>query len=105
TVESLLEAKKIEGITVLASGGIRDAYDVVKALALGAKAVGLSGFFLKLVTKYPIDLAIEMIEEFLEDIKKIMAILDAKTIHDLKNKPLLYSETLINFINQRNQSL
>lgn len=98
TVESLLEAKKIDGLTILASGGIRDAFDVVKALALGASMVGLSGFFLKLVTSTPIDDAITIITEFLEDIKKIMAILDAKTIHDLRSKRLLFSEKLKPFL-------
>ena len=101
TVESLIEANHVNGATILASGGIRDAYDVCKALALGASAVGLSGYFLKLVTNYPIEEAIKKVEEFLEDIKKIMAILDAKTVHDLRNKRLIYSERLLNFMHQR----
>lgn len=98
TVESLLEAKNVQDLTILASGGIRDAFDVVKALALGASAVGLSGFFLKLVTRYPFNEAIEIVSEFLEDIKKIMAILDAKTIHDLRSKKILFSEKLTHFL-------
>ena len=37
--------------TVLASGGIQDALDVTKSIALGASAAGLAGFFLKSLTR------------------------------------------------------
>jgi isopentenyl-diphosphate Delta-isomerase len=45
TVESLLEARGL-GLTMLATGGVRSPLDVVKALRLGAHAVGMSGLVL-----------------------------------------------------------
>jgi isopentenyl-diphosphate delta-isomerase len=101
TVESLLEAKDIKDVHILASGGIRDPYDVVKALALGAEMVGLSGYFLKLVHDNDLDEAIEKTKTFIESIRMIMAVLNVKHIKDLRHLPLIYSPSLINFINQR----
>lgn len=101
TVESLLEAKDISDIHIFASGGVRDPYDVVKALALGAEMVGLSGYFLKLVHDYDIDEAIDITRSFIEAIKMIMAVLNAKDFEQLKQRPLIFSPSLMNFINQR----
>ena len=48
TVESLLESSAYQdSLNVFASGGVRTPLDVVKSLALGAKAVGMSRPFFK----------------------------------------------------------
>lgn len=103
TVESLLDSKAldVDNLTIFASGGIRGAYDIVKALALGATMVGLSGYFLKLVHTYPLDEAIHHTKTLIEDVKHIMTILNAQSIEHLKEKPLLFSSDLIAFMNQR----
>ena len=101
TVESLLEAKDIPGVHIFASGGIRDAYDVVKALALGADMVGLSGYFLKLVMHHTLEDAISQTKEMIETIQSIMAVLNCESLSQLKMLPLIYSEKLISFMNQR----
>lgn len=107
TVESLLDAslRSFKDINIFASGGIRGAYDIVKALALGADMVGLSGFFLKLVQNYTIEEAIERTQTLIEDVKNIMAILNAQTIEMLRKKPRLLSRDLISFIEQRKNSM
>lgn len=103
TVESLLDLKMNPNpdVEVFASGGIRGAYDIVKALALGAKMVGLSGYFLKLVQNESLENAIQATKLLIEDIKNIMAVLNAQSIEALRKKPLLYSSDLIHFMNQR----
>lgn len=100
TVESLLEAKS-SPLTVFASGGVRGAFDVVKALALGAKMVGLSGYFLKLVQHHTLDEAIAITDQFLKDIRLIMAILNAPNLTALREKTLVFEGSLQQFINQR----
>ena len=102
TVESLLEAKHLD-VCVLASGGVRNAYDVVKCLALGAKMVGLSRFFLDVVVEYPLEEAILRTKQFLTDIKHLMVILQCQTIADLRKKPLLFDPLLLSFMHQRQQ--
>lgn len=102
TVESLLEANTVSDVEILASGGIRNPYDVVKALALGARSVGMSKYFLELVVNNNYEDAINKFNEFIEDVKTIMTILGVSTIKDLKNLELIFSNSLINYIKQRN---
>lgn len=46
TVQSLVNAQQVAGLTVFGSGGVRHPLDVVKCLVLGARAVGVSGVML-----------------------------------------------------------
>jgi isopentenyl-diphosphate Delta-isomerase len=103
TVESLLDIKHLQ-MTTFASGGIRGAYDIVKALALGAKMVGLSRYFLEIVTKNDLEEAIKLTKQLLEDIKMIMAVLNTRSLDALQHKPLLFDQKLITFIEQRKKS-
>src|SRR5690606_18650009 len=48
TAVAIVEAKKAFPGIILASGGIRNAQEAVKAFLLGADAVGLAGSFLQL---------------------------------------------------------
>jgi isopentenyl-diphosphate delta-isomerase len=94
TVESLLEAQKVKDIYVIASGGIRHGLDVVKALALGAQYVGLSGYFLKLVSEYDHDQAVKKVEHLIQEIKTAMVILGAKTTQELITKSFFIGDLL-----------
>ncbi len=101
TVESLLEAREVDGMTVLASGGVRHAYDVVKALALGAKAVGMSRFFLECARETSLATAVTRVETMLMDVKKIMAVLDCQTVDALPRVAMIFSGELASFMRQR----
>jgi len=101
TVESLLDTRDVTDVDILASGGVRNAYDVIKALSFGAKAVGLSRYFLKLVIDYDLEQASAILETFIEDLKKITALLGVSTIAGLKGLPKLYDRSLLDFIDQR----
>lgn len=97
TVESLLEAKNVTGLHYLASGGIRNPMDVIKALALGAKAVGLSGYFLHLVTNHDHDQCVKIFAQFLLEMKTIMLVLGAKNISDLTMKTMIFSDKFAHY--------
>lgn len=94
TVESLIQAQQVPGIEYFASGGIRNPLDVIKSLALGAKAVGLSGYFLQLVKQHDHEKAIEIFDQFILELKTIMLILGAKKVEDLQTKSLIFSNHL-----------
>lgn len=80
TVNSLINAKEYN-INVLASGGIRNALDIFKALSLGAKAVGLSKYFLNL-TKLPYkQIDIEM-NKLINDLKMLFLIYNKQSMND-----------------------
>ncbi|MDY0277341.1 MAG: type 2 isopentenyl-diphosphate Delta-isomerase [Acholeplasma sp.] len=83
TVQSLLNAKEVN-VNVYASGGIRNALDVFKALFLGAKAVGLSKYFLSL-TDLDDQSAFDKINELIDNLKKCFVIFGVKNLNDLEN--------------------
>jgi isopentenyl-diphosphate delta-isomerase len=83
TIESLLAAKPFTKLQIIASGGIRQPLDVIKSLVLGAKMVGLSGYFLHLMNQHTDEEAIVMIKAFVEELRLIMLLLGKTTIASL----------------------
>lgn len=77
------------GMTVLASGGVRNPLDVVKALALGANAVGISGHFLQVLNASGENGLIAEINSWKSQVRSLMALLGAKTVADLQRTDLL----------------
>ena len=89
---SLLEAQDyIDKLNVLASGGIKTALDIVKCLSLGAKACGMSAYFLNLIMNNDLETAISKVNNLAEEIKVLMTIFDAKNIKALKKLDLIIS--------------
>ncbi|MDT3982314.1 type 2 isopentenyl-diphosphate Delta-isomerase, partial [Staphylococcus ureilyticus] len=103
TVESLLESTAYQkDMNILASGGVRSPLDAVKCLALGASAVGMSRPFLNQVENYGITETLNYTEQFTEHMRKIMTMLNAPTINDLKRAKLIFGPRLQSWIEQRN---
>jgi isopentenyl-diphosphate delta-isomerase len=94
TVQSLINAKNYPQAQIVASGGIRTPLDVVKSLALGAKIVGLSGYFLHLVKDHTHEEAVEKLNQFIEEMKMIMLVLGKKNILALKEAELMIPPSL-----------
>lgn len=69
---------------VFASGGVRTPLDVVRALKLGASAVGVAGEFLHTLTCGGQDALVEQIEDWKTQIRAIMALLGCKNVADLR---------------------
>ncbi|MGT2772470.1 type 2 isopentenyl-diphosphate Delta-isomerase [Streptococcus marimammalium] len=85
TVQTLLNCQHLFGdVEILASGGVRHPLDMVKAMVLGARAVGLSRTVLELVETHSIKDVISIIEGWKEDLRIIMCALNKRTIADLK---------------------
>ncbi|PTI73141.1 type 2 isopentenyl-diphosphate Delta-isomerase [Staphylococcus xylosus] len=102
TVESLLESTAYQqDMDILASGGVRTPLDAVKCLALGASAVGMSRPFLNHVENYGITETLNYTEQFTEHMKKIMTMLDTKSIKDLQHAQMVFSPKLQSWIEQR----
>ena len=90
TVVSLLEAQPfIKNTDIIASGGIRNALDMIKALSLGAKAVGISGLMLQMVLNLGVEETIIEVNNWKKEIAVIMILLGKKEISELKNTDLL----------------
>ncbi|MEG0544784.1 MAG: type 2 isopentenyl-diphosphate Delta-isomerase [Carnobacterium sp.] len=90
SIISLLEAQPLsQSIELLASGGIRNPLDVIKALSLGAKAVGISGLFLHLLLENGVSATITEIQRWQEQMQTILTLLGKTTIADLQKTDLI----------------
>lgn len=69
---------------VFASGGVRTPLDVVRALKLGASAVGVAGEFLHTLTCGGQDALVDQIEDWKAQIRVIMALLGCKNVADVR---------------------
>lgn len=90
TVISLLEAQPLlNQTTIVASGGIKDPMQMLKALTLGASAVGMSGQFLHSVLTDGVDATIDMVKAYDEQLRLMMMVLDCQNLRDLRNTDLI----------------
>lgn len=87
TAESLeFAAPYRDKIDIIASGGIRNPLDVVKCLALGAKAVGVSKTFLEILVNDGKEALIDEIGKWKKELKFLMILMNAKNIDELYGK-------------------
>ncbi|MGF6948615.1 isopentenyl-diphosphate delta-isomerase [Neobacillus sp. B4I6] len=99
---SILEATSVSNhLSIIGSGGFMSAHDIAKGIAIGADAVGMAGYFLKILVKDGIETLQKEIEILHEELKMIMTALGTKTVSDLKNAPLIISGETYHWLNQR----
>ncbi|MFS0781366.1 type 2 isopentenyl-diphosphate Delta-isomerase [Bacillus sp. 1P06AnD] len=101
TAVSVIEASSVPNIEILASGGIQNAMDAAKCLALGARGVGVAGYFLKVCKEQGVEALIKSIEEFHFDLAVIMTALGARTVEELREADTVLSGETLQWIKQR----
>lgn len=100
TAESLLEAQN-SPVNIFATGGITSPLDIVKAQVLGAKAVGIAGYFLHDLLNYGPDHLIETIQLWQSHLPKLYALVGASDQSSLTKVPYILSPELNNYAYQR----
>lgn len=90
-----------DGPVLLASGGVRNPYDVVKALATGAHAVGVAGVFLKAVLDGGADALVPLVRGWLEQTTALLALLGAASPAELVRTDLLVRGNLADYCRLR----
>ncbi len=84
---SIQQVASIGGLTVIASGGVRNGIDVAKALVLGADLVGMAFPFLQAATESP-ERVVEKVQRIVLELKICMFCLGVKTISELRHARL-----------------
>ncbi|VWL85703.1 alpha-hydroxy-acid oxidizing protein [Oceanivirga miroungae] len=86
--DSMINASEyIDKIEVLASGGISNSLEIVKALAMGAKSVGISAYILKKIyNNESDDDIINDLNEMIYEIKLLILSTNSKNLTELKGK-------------------
>jgi isopentenyl-diphosphate Delta-isomerase len=81
---SIQEVRSVGGLTVIASGGLRNGIDVAKALALGADLAGMAYPFLQAATESPERVA-DRVQRIVLELKICMFCLGVKTVPELRH--------------------
>lgn len=106
TVESLLESRALQAdLNIYASGGVRQPLDIIKALALGAQAVGVSGTILHSLQKNGLDATSDLLQAWCHQLKLLLALLGCRQINALTQCQLIFSPELMNYAKQRHINL
>lgn len=84
---SIQQVASVGGLTVIASGGVRNGLDVAKALALGADLVGMAFPFLQAATESP-ERVVEKVERIVLELKICMFCLGVRTVSELRRARL-----------------
>lgn len=96
TVISLLEAAQVtRSFEVIASGGIRNAFDIFKSLILGADTVGISGTILNELLSHGTDATIQMIQHWQEDLPLLYTMVGKCNTKDLETVPVIFTEEVL----------
>ncbi|MGO4888138.1 type 2 isopentenyl-diphosphate Delta-isomerase [Anaerobacillus sp. MEB173] len=102
TTCSIVEVKSNQPFaSVIGSGGIQTSLDIAKSIALGASAVGLAGYILKVLTDKGSDGVLAVLDELHKDLKLIMTALGVTTIPQLQKVPLVISGDTYHWLEQR----
>ncbi len=102
TAASIAEVRSISrDISIIGSGGIQNALDVSKAIALGSSVVGVAGYFLKIFIDKGFEALVQEIKDILEDLTIIMTALGVKNIPELKQAPLVISGQTHHWLTER----
>ncbi|WP_448060852.1 type 2 isopentenyl-diphosphate Delta-isomerase [Cellulomonas hominis] len=101
-VECLLDAAPLRGrVDLLASGGVRSPLDVVRALALGATAVGVAGGFLHVLLAEGVEALVQRIRTWLDQVQDLMTLVGAAEPVALRRTDLLLTGPVREFCELR----
>lgn len=90
TAESILNVKKaVPGMTIFASGGLKDGLDIAKCIALGATLGGMAGQFLKSAA-ISTEKTVDMMNLTKRQIAVTMFACGAASFEDLQNATLIH---------------
>lgn len=99
---SLAEAVSVQkDMKFIASGGLRTAHDLAKALAIGAELAGIAGLFLKILIKEGFDYLDDYLENYLHQLKAIYLMTGSKNTKELQEKPLIITGLTAEYLERR----
>lgn len=102
TAQSLLECRNVSReLTLICSGGITKGEEICKALAMGARLAGVSGYILKALLERGYDAAKAELEKIQYQLKVIMLLLGAGEIEKLSQTTYLLKRELYQLYKQK----
>lgn len=91
TAESIQQCRKVPGLFLIGSGGIRNGVEIAKAIVLGADLVGV-GLPLLRAASNTYEEVVKIIDEYIKELKIAMFCSGVNSIKELKKVKLLVEE-------------
>ncbi|SHJ90054.1 type 2 isopentenyl-diphosphate Delta-isomerase [Propionispora hippei] len=93
TAISALEVASVlpDSADLIVSGGVRSGLDVVKAMTIGAAAVGIATPLIKKLYKGGVAAAVLWLDELLQSVRQYMLLCGAQSNRELRQTPLIIS--------------
>ena len=104
TACSLLEAGSVvqqQGASLIASGGVRTALEIVKAVALGADAVALAAPALRMVWSGDLEAAVGQWQALLMQVRQLLLLSGCSCIEELQKSPVILTGLVESWAEQR----
>ena len=89
-------------IQTVATGGIRSAADVAKAMALGADLAGIAGLFLRIYINEGLEVLEQQVENLLFQLKAVFLMSGARDIEQMQSKPVIILARTAEWLRARN---
>jgi len=107
TAVTLVEVVEEAGtrVDVAATGGIRRGLDAGKALALGARAVGIAGPLVRLLAMEEDGLLEEELSRLERELRLVMLMTGARTVEDLRRRPVVITGRTAEWLSRRGINL
>jgi len=93
-VRTVSKLKQHYEFTLISSGGIKSGIDIAKSLALGADLTAAARVVLKKLADTNVEGVIEMINAWMNDLKKVMYLTGSSNLENLKNGKVYKKEFL-----------
>ncbi|WP_017728052.1 type 2 isopentenyl-diphosphate Delta-isomerase [Halalkalibacterium ligniniphilum] len=102
TTASIVEVSQMsKNLSVISSGGVQTGSEVVKSIALGASAVGIAGYFLKVLMERGQAAVADEVEVITEEIAFALAALGVNSVARLHTIPLVITGETYHWLQQR----
>jgi isopentenyl-diphosphate delta-isomerase len=93
-IKEINKLKKKYKFVLIGSGGVNNAFEIAKALALGADFAASARIILQTLYKNGVEGIVSLVENWFDTIKKIMYLTGSGTLADLRKNKLIKKEAL-----------
>lgn len=93
-IKEIYKLKKYYKFVMIGSGGIYNAFDAAKALALGADFAASARIILQVLYKHGVEGVVNLVENWFDTIRKIMYLTGSVSLADLRKNKLIKKEEL-----------